>query len=763
VGRLLALMVVAGAIAATTGTDAAPRNAGCRPLVAAGASRRVDVALRARADVWGDALLAEPGGPSYARARRYLPPLLLAGQPKQRPLTDSGVYYLAFGHPAGADGGGPVALHVADGGEIVSNHVGGATLTIGVGAGGRERFGSCLTRLAAPTLADGYQPILETSYTDGNRIRFRQESFATNVPETSTLVSFVRLRVGGPSGVPAEEVRFTPSQRDLAVEGDRLVAGGDTVLFFSPGGRYDGTSLVYPISRPRTIEVARLLEPAPSRPIALSDGAYEAARRSVAAYWDRRLADGAAFVVPERRVLDAERNLLIQNLLLTWRYSIGNTYDSFEFPESLENAAVLAEYGFAAAARAIVGQSLVREPHLYPNWEAATRLLAAGQVDRLDPDESFVAAATPALVRSAARLERQLRPGRHDLLRRERYTADLPDVAYGLDEQVLAWQGLRAAARTWAAAGDTGPAAAAGGAAQRLARTLRGAIRRSETTLPDGSLFVPARLLDDERPYGSVAESLHGSYWNLVVPDALASGFFAPGGRQATGALAYLLRHGARLLGLVRAGAYSLYGRASADGSGTDEVYGLDVARFLADNDRPDQLVLSLYGDLAAGMTENTFVAGEGATVAPLDEAYYRSMYLPPNSTSNATFLEMLRLMLVHETTDSSGSPVGLELAYSTPRAWLAPGKQIAVRRAPTAFGPLSYTMDAHAHSVTIRLHVPGRVPIHMLRLRLRRPGSNRITRVVVDGKPFWRPLVSPDTIDLDGLSGTVTVVADVA
>jgi hypothetical protein len=40
------------------------------------------------------------------------------------------------------------------------------------------------------------------------------------------------------------------------------------------------------------------------------------------------------------------------------------------------------------------------------------------------------------------------------------------------------------------------------------------------------------------------------------------------------------------------------------------------------------------------------------ATLAPLNGAYYRSMYLPPNGASNAAFLATLRLMLVHETTD---------------------------------------------------------------------------------------------------------------
>ena len=142
-----------------------------------------------------------------------------------------------------------------------------------------------------------------------------------------------------------------------------------------------------------------------------------------------------------------------------------------------------------------------------------------------------------------------------------------------------------------------------------------------------------------------------------------------------------MLAHGSRLLGLVRAGAYSLYGKPKYPVSGTDQVYGLNVARFLADNDRPDQLVLSLYGMLGASMTPDTFVSGEAATVAPLRGARYRSMYMPPNTASNSAFLETLRLMLVHETRDKDGSPVGLELAFATPRPWLGDGKTIAVER----------------------------------------------------------------------------------
>ena len=239
-------------------------------------------------------------------------------------------------------------------------------------------------------------------------------------------------------------------------------------------------------------------------------------------------------------MVDAERNLLIQNLLMSWRYSLGNAYETFEFPESLENAAVLGDYGFGGDDRAIVEESFKREPHLYPNWEAATRLLAAARYYQLFSNRAFVTASTAILQQNAELLE-----GQHGLLRKERYTADLPDVAYGLQTQAVAWQGLSGIARTWAATGRADLAADSRLAAARLHTILRAAVTASEQRLPDGSLFLPARLLDDEHPYEAITGSRHGSYWNLVVQDALASGFFPPYGTEATGALAYIL--GARV------------------------------------------------------------------------------------------------------------------------------------------------------------------------------------------------------------------------
>src|SRR4051812_8805930 len=203
---LLAGIVVLAAAGGASARQGAP--AVCAPPRASSAyTARTIAALRAHTDVWGNRLLSAPGGPTYAGAARYLKPLLLARGPKGAPLTVSGVYYLPFGQPDGARGAGSVALHVADGSQILAERVGGRSVTVWVGDG-RERYGSCLTRLGPPALADGYLPILQTRYVDAAGARYAQESFAARVPAAGPLVSFVRIGIDARRAHAAARVRL---------------------------------------------------------------------------------------------------------------------------------------------------------------------------------------------------------------------------------------------------------------------------------------------------------------------------------------------------------------------------------------------------------------------------------------------------------------------------------------------------------------------------------------------------------------------------
>ena len=698
---LLAALLGAFAPAASAGTCPQPRTS-------AGYAAQVSRALTARADVWGNELLAAPQGPTYAGAARFLRPLLWARAAKGRSLTASGVYYLPFTIPGGPQGASLAALHVADGSQIVSNQTGGPALTIFVGG---ERYGSCLPRLTPTRLAEGYLPILETAYTDAAGARYEQESFTARAPQ---LVSFVRLTVDARKA--AARIRFAGAH----LVGPRRVD--------------------VPRGRTATVYAAWLLSPGAVP--ALDGDTYAAARQSVVDYWSGRLDEGASIEVPERRVDDAMRALLVQNLSLSWRYSSGNPYEEFSWPEGIDVARVLGELGYGSVERSILRTSLTRRPEPYANWKRGEKLLGSAQYFLLYGDRAYLDAVTPALRGYVDALGRQIAAA-GGLLDRERYSSDIPLSVYGLHSQAVAWQGLREIAAAWTRAGRPALAARAGSLGARLERALRRAVRASETRLPDGSLFLPAQLLDRERVYGSTTEARLGSYWNLVTPYALASGLFPPGSREARGSLRYLLRHGSLVLGLVRAGAYALGGAG-----GTDEVYGNNVSRFLADNDEADRLVLSLYGQLAAAMTPNTYVQGEGAT---LTGQPYRAMYLPPNAAGNASFLETLRLMLVHETAR------GVDLAFSTPRPWLAPGKRIAVSNVPTRFGAVSFSLAAESHTVAGTIEAPAR---GTLRLRLRLPRGERIATVTVNGAPARR---RGDTIDLSGHRGTLELAVGVA
>jgi hypothetical protein len=712
-----------------------PARPACSPPVDRRAAAQVERALRAKRDVWGEELLATAAGPTFDGVRRYLPPLLYARAAKQTRLTESGVHYVAFSHPAGPQGAGSVVLHVADGSQLISQRADGHRLTVRVGAGGGERYGKCLVRLTMPRLRGGWLPVLQTRYVDALGVRYRQESFAAPLGQ-ARLAGLVQLVIDARGASGRATVRFESSRSGLTFS-------------VRPGGM-------------RTVFVAWPVGATAGRPRLIGRRVYAGVREAQVRYWERRLAEGTMLEVPERRVMDAQRAILVQNLGLTWRYSVGNAYEQFSSPEAVDVAQVTSSYGHDAVARSILRTSLTRRTRPYPNWKMGQKLVGSALHYRLVRDRRFVAEVTPALRGYVAELGRQLEASERGILQRERFSSDISDSVYGLHSQAVAWQGLRWMGVVWAETGDEALAATCRRLAERLGRGLRSAVRESQVRLADGSLFLPSRLLDRERPYDDLTASRAGSYWNLVVPYALASGLFAPGSPELKGALRYLRLHGSRFLGLVRAGAYALYGHhAPYPTSGTDQVYGLNVARFLAAVDEPDELVLSLYGQLAAAMTPGTFVAGEAASLTPIRGEHHRAMYLPPNGASNATFLGTLRLLLVNETLDSSGAPAGLELAHATPRAWLEPGKRIVVRAAPTSFGPLSYSLRATQTAINTSIDVPARAPRDLrLRLRLRLPRGSRVTGVELAGRRYPGFDARTETIDLPARTGRIQLVA---
>ena len=324
---------------------------------------------------------------------------------------------------------------------MIAERVGGRRLTILVGSKGRERYGSCVARLGQARLAGGYLPIMSTTYTDGARVRYRQESFAAQTSETGSLVSFIRLDVDATrASTKFVQLRLKPSVRQLR-----------QVLAFSRGGSVKRSVLTYRIRRgtKRTIYLAWINYPG-RRTLTVDAARYDRARRAVSAYWNGRLQEGTQIAVPEQRVSNAYRNLVIQNLLLTWRYSIGNPYEQFSFPEGVDVAEVMGELGYPGVARSIMRTSLTRKDTPYPNWKTGKRLIGSALHYRLTRDRAYIDGATPTLRRYVDELGRQIADGgdraarpRALLLRHRRAGA----------RPALAGDGLAGAPRRWGASG----------------------------------------------------------------------------------------------------------------------------------------------------------------------------------------------------------------------------------------------------------------------------------------------------------------------
>ena len=201
----------------------------------------------------------------------------------------------------------------------------------------------------------------------------------------------------------------------------------------------------------------------------------------------------------------------------------------------------------------------------------------------------FLARATPTLAGYVAALGAP--GGLAGCSRRSTSPPTSPTPVQGLHAQAVAWQGLRAIAAVWAAAGRPGYAARrAAGVAGRLGAGLRargrarrsGGFRTARSSCRCGS--APARSRT-----ARVTESREGSYWNLVAPYALASGLFPPGSRERDGSARLPRACTARCSSGSSAPAATRSTAAERRPalSGTDEVYGVNLARFLAARTTP--------------------------------------------------------------------------------------------------------------------------------------------------------------------------------
>ena len=687
----------------------------------------------AREDVWGEAAVRQPGGPSYEYFKDLLPPLRYVntafrhypialsapcGALKARWVSNgSGVNLRADKPPMWREVGTPVAFHV---GET------------------SEAFGADVKRLDGPRYADGYLPVVQVTYSaDGTR--YEQEAFA---PTSAKLANH-----------GAVCVRFTVRNGPGRVT-VRAADGSPSVAQFGSGWTSDEGKAEWVAELKPNLSAELVVFTKPTRSQPKTFPFYDAERKACVETWNVLLARGARFDVPEPIVQNAWRSLVIGNHLIAagdrMNYSAGNAYDHLYEGECGDAVRALMLFGHTTDARRMIGPLLAFDRKATRFHVAGHKLQLLAHYYWVTRDKDYLAEKRPVW-EPVIEFVRKSRQSVNGLLPKDRYAGDIAETVYSLSSNAACWRGLRDMAAVLEDTGERDKAAELRREAAAFRKVILDAVARSErrdVTPP----FIPIKLLDDEPPHDPLTATRTGSYYDLMIPYVLGSGVLDA--EREGWVIDYLRKHGGLAMGMIR----SMPHQGQFKGEpGVNVLYGLRYVQTILRRGDRDLALAGFYGQLAQGMTRDTFVGGEGSRFFHGDE-HGRSFYLPPNSASNAMFLTTLRGLLIQDwDQDDDGKPETLRLLDAIPPRWLKDGAVIMVEKAPTAFGEVSFRVESRLKmgEVIVRLEAPAR-PVGRWHLRLPSPPGYHVTSVKVGNVDVNRD--AEERIDLTGRKGAFTV-----
>ncbi len=704
----------------------------CAALAAAGAEPgkplpTPEEMAASREDVWAEAAVRQPGGPSYEFFKDLLPPLRYVN-------TDFRHYPIVLGAPGAA-----VKARWVSNGSAVNARANkkpmwrevGFPVSFRVGAKA-EPFGDDLPRLDGPRYADGYLPIVRSTYAT-RKTRYEHEAFApVRGPLADSGAVFVRFTARGAAGPVAAHVGLGAAVK--LGDGALRDGQGRGLVLFGPGWAWDEKrdELRADLKADESAVLAVLTQPlAPPLP-ALTAGRYEEERTACAECWRTLVGRGAKLEIPEPVVQDAWRSLVVGNFLIAvgdrMHYSAGNAYDHLYEAECGDAVRALLLFGHADEARRMVG------PLLDFNRQA-TRFHVAGHKLQLlahyywvTRDADYVRA-KEAVWKPVVDLILAGREKETGLLPRDNYAGDVKQQVYSLSSSANCWRGLRDMAAVLDDMGQRDRAKGLFAEAATFRKAILGAVAKSERrdTRPP---FIPQALLDEEEAHDPLTATRLGSYYDLMAPYVLGSGVFEPGSEREGWMIDYLRRHGGVALGMIRSTPHQ--GEFNNQ-PGVNVLYGLRYQLTLLRRDDREHALAGFYGQLAQAMTRDTFVGGEGSRFPAVDR-FGRSFYLPPNSAANAAFLTTLRYLLIQDwDRDDDGRPDTLRLLYGAPGRWLKDGAVLSVGRAPSAFGEVSFRVESALSRGEVRVTVdpPPRRPDHF-RVRLPLPPGWKVVSAQV-------------------------------
>ncbi len=626
-----------------------------------------------------------------------------------------------------------------------------------VGANG-EAFGRVRPRYSSIGYEQGYLPIVTAVYElDG--VRYRETALADQPKGESggwdiAYVQFEMTNVAGAArkAVLRPEVILNDNGK-TSIEGGRVLDANGAVLLAMSDTRREfalqpSESVSVAMKIPYVPDAKRLM-----RAATVAD--FEAAHRRVRDFWEGLLAKGGSIEVPEQRVNNVWRALLLQNFVLAdgprFTYSSGIRYNDSTYPQENGNAAhVFAMYGFKDYADALqtffVGMSITPEGagRKYQNRRAMVlhHLLETyrltGKTDLFDRFKADYYRVADEIVSDRRSTMKGDRSALHwGLLPPDKPGADVQastQTVYVPGHNITNCQGLQDFGRFLAASGiDRERGAKYLEEAADFRKTLLSAMERAAIRVPGRPPFLDLQTLYFAKtpdygpePYDDLANGrLQGAYSHYWADMEFHYNFFNPDDQAGQWIADYLHERNGFTLGLTRA-----HPRDEGYGN-VNTVYDGGYYNYRLRSGRIPEFLLGFYGRLAFAMSRYTYVASEGQPFIGYntkDGGYVAAGLDFPNSASNADTLLMLRNALVMEELKDNVETGTIDLLRGAPRAWLESGKQIRVARMATYFGDLSMQVTGERAGVRATIDPPERGA--RLLLHVRRP----VKSVLVNG-----------------------------
>jgi hypothetical protein len=486
---------------------------------------------------------------------------------------------------------------------------------------------------------------------------------------------------------------------------------------------------------------------------------YTAARNRTQDFWLAYLAQGAKFEVPEQAVNDLFRANLWHALTLPRKQSEDQTdlpYSNFAYSQSGTpwpiNQAVYVDYmiyGLRGYNQVATGelQTIYRNNQEFDgrvngfaHWLAYTpgMLYAVAQNYLLSGDRAEFEKVLPETLRGLDWSMAQVRdassstgpaPG---LV--EGPLNDLTGPGYWAFNQAYLYAGLETMGKALERYGH--PRAAA---CLQLAQAYRATVERAMSM---ASVQSPLVQLRDHTwiPYVPSNAAFPGrnySQWYPADVDTGATHLLRLKALPAEGQLAESLLND-------QEDNLFLHGWGLAN----EPVYNQQATAYLYRDD-VKAVIRAFYSLMAGGFSQGVF--------EPVEHRWRWGQYFGPPSTDGAWF-ELYRNMLVREADVHT-----LLLGQATPRAWLADGKNISVKEAPSWLGKVSFEVNSHANDGRIEasFRLDAGQPGTTILLRLRHPDGKPMRQVTVNGKPWQDFDPQKEWIKVSGVGqGVYSVVA---